>query len=196
MQLADKEGTSQLVNRLLDGDEGAFAYLYLKFEARLYTFAFKLTQDKNDAEEVVQEVFLKVWEKRHTLDPQQSFSGFLFTVAKNIVYNKAKQRAYHFAFQKYLASSEQGVCLDTEHTLGFNELGTLLDNIYEALPPVRRKVFLMSRVQGLSNHEIAEELHTSTSNIENHLNKALRFIREKLRAHEIVYTTLLSILLC
>ncbi|CAM3743052.1 RNA polymerase sigma-70 factor [Pontibacter korlensis] len=195
MHSADKERIEHLVNSLLTGDEGAFACLYREFEARLYTFAFKLTQDKIDAEEVVQEVFLKVWEKRHTLNPQQSFGGFLFTVAKNIVYNKAKQRAYHFAFQKYLAYSEQDICRATENNLGYNELGTLLDKIYEALPPVRRKVFLMSRLQGLSNSEIAAELNTSTSNIENHLNKALRFIREKLQAHEIICTSLLAFLL-
>ncbi|WP_139308018.1 RNA polymerase sigma factor [Pontibacter flavimaris] len=195
MQAVDKEGTEQLVYALLNGKEDAFVHLYRRFEARLYTFAYKLTQDKDDAEEVVQEVFLKVWEKRQVLNPEQNFSGFLYTVAKNIVYNKAKQRAYHFAFQKHLAASEQDICRTTENELSFDELSALLDKIYEALPPVRRQVFLMSRIQGLSNNEIAAELHTSTSNIENHLHKALRFIREKLQTHEMVYTTFFAFLL-
>lgn len=194
MQPADKEGIELQVTALRDGDEAAFASLYSKCEARLYTFAYKLTQDRDEAEEVVQEVFLKVWEKRQSLDPQQNFGGYLFTVAKNIVYNKAKQRAYHFAFQNYLASYGSGLCHDTEQKLEFEELKALLEQIYSSLPPVRRKVFIMSRLQGLSNSEIAAELNTSTSNIENHLNKALRFVRERLRGHEVVYAALLALL--
>lgn len=194
MQPADKEGIAFHVNALSHGDEAAFAFLYKKSEARLYTFAYKLTQDRNETEEIVQEAFLKVWEKRASLDSNQNFDAYLFTIAKNIVYNKAKQRAYHFAFQNYLASYESGLCYNTEQKLEFEELKALLDQIYTSLPPVRRKVFMMSRLQGLSNSEIAAELNTSTSNIENHLNKALRYIREKLEIHEIVYVTLLTFL--
>ncbi|WP_439882598.1 RNA polymerase sigma factor [Pontibacter sp. MBLB2868] len=194
MQAADKEGIANKVTALKNGDEAAFAFLYRRYEAKLYTFAYKLTHDATEAEEVVQEVFLKVWEKRASLDSSQNFDGFLFTIAKNLVYNKAKQRAYHFAFQKYVAAYESNICHHTENKLEFEELKALLEQIYTSLPPVRRKVFIMSRLQGLSNTEIATELNTSTSNIENHLNKALNFIRQKLRGHEVVYVILLSFL--
>lgn len=194
MQVTDKEGIAHQVSALCNGDAAAFEYLYRKYEARLYTFAFKLTNSKNEAEEIVQEVFLKVWEKRRSLDPNQNFDGYLFTLSKNLVYNKAKQRAYHFAFQKYVATNESNLCHDTINKLEFDELKTLLDQIYSSLPPVRQKVFVMSRLQGLSNPEIASQLNTSTSNIENHLNKALNYIREKLKGHEVVYVAILALL--
>lgn len=194
MQAAEIEGIAHKVSALRDGDEAAFAYLYRKYEAKLYTFAFKLTQDRDEAEEVVQEVFIKMWEKREMLNPHQNFDGYLFTIAKNLVYNKAKQRAYHFAFQNYVTAYESNLSRETEHKLEFDELKILLDQIYATLPPVRREVFTMSRLQGLTNREIASELNTSTSNIENHLNKSLNFIREKLKRHEIVYAVLLKIL--
>ena len=194
MQTADMEGIAHKISALRLGDEAAFAYLYKKYEAKLYAFTYKLTQDRDETEEVVQEVFLKVWEKRESLDPTLNFDGFLFTVAKNLVYNKAKQRAYHFAFQEYVTAYESNLSHNTEHKLDYDELRGLLEQIYNSLPPVRRKVFMMSRLQGLTNREIATELNTSTSNIENHLNKALNFIREKLKGHEVVYAVLLAVL--
>lgn len=182
------------IEALGNGDMAAFERLYKSFEPKLYAFAMRLSRQKEDAEEIVQEVFLKVWERRHLINPNQNFDGYLFSIAKNIVYNKARRRVYEFAFTQYIAVSGVNAGCFTEETVAYQELEKLLENAYATLPPVRRQVFVMSRVEGKSNSEIARLLNTSNSNIENHLNKALRSIKEKFKAYEITYIFLLIFL--
>ena len=185
-----KEKLVETIGALREDSVAAFELLYQGYEARLFAFAYKLVQDKEEAGEVVQEVFIKVWEKRHFLDPQQNFDGYLFRIARNLVYNKARRRVYEFAFNKYLAEQEV-YAASTEDAMAFEEISRLLEEVYETLPPVRKKVFMMSRIEGLSNSEIAAQLNTSSSNIENHINKAIKAIKEKFKTYEIIYVLLL-----
>lgn len=166
---------------LRSGDVSAFESVFMTFEPKLYAFALRLTGQREDAEEIVQEVFLKVWEQRRQLDPEQYFDGYLFSIARNLAYNKARRRVYEFAFAKYAATSATGAACFTEEAVAYQDLEKLLEETYTALPPVRRQVFVLSRMEGKSNSEIARVLNTSISNVENHLHKALKFIKGKLR---------------
>ena len=179
---------------LKKGDMAAFKSLYQVSERKLYTFALSLCRQKEDAEEIVQEVFLKVWERRHLLDENLSFDGFLFSIARNMVYNKARHRVYEFAFTQYIAATGERTACFTEEAVVYQDLVKLLEETCATLPPIRRQVFVMSRVEGKSNSEIAQLLHTSNSNIENHLNKALKSIKEKFKGYEIAYAFLLAFL--
>lgn len=174
-------------------DMAAFENLYHVFEPKLYTFALHLSRQKEDAEEIVQEVFLKVWERRHQLDPDQNFDGYLFSIARNMVYNKARRRVYEFAFTQYIAAAGESKGCFTEETVAYRPGEAAGGNLRHAAP-IRRQVFVMSRVEGRSNTEIAQLLNTSNSNIENHLNKALKSIKEKFKGYEIAYVFLLAFL--
>ncbi|SDL93005.1 RNA polymerase sigma-70 factor, ECF subfamily [Catalinimonas alkaloidigena] len=173
----------------LRGDDvAAFRTLYHHFEPQLYAFALHLVRQREEAEEIVQEVFLKVWERRHTLDATLNFDGYLYRIARHLVYNKARHRVYEQAFRQYVVAAGIPTSSCTEEALAYQEVVALLEEIYATLPPIRRQVFLLSRVEGKSNSEIAQLLNTSKSNIENHLHKALKTIREKFKPYESVYT--------
>lgn len=184
----------QLIKKLKEGDRAAFDALFYAFEPTLYSYAMKLTFDVEDAKEVVQEVFLKVWERRQWIDPQYNFDSFLFSIAKNLVYNKARHRAYGFAYKEYVTLHGSQTENVTENTVRFNELANLIQATCRQLPPVRREVFTLSRIEGLSHSEIAEKLNTSTSNIKNHIHKALRFLKEQIQMHETVPVIFLSLI--
>lgn len=185
---------SKWVNDLQSGDKTAFEQLYFHFESRIFQFALKLTGDREEAGEVVQEVFIRLWENRKLVDTNKNFDGYLFLITRNIVYNHARQRAYKLAYLKYL-DNDNGLFQNvTEEQVNFDELQQVLEEIYSDLPPVRKKVFIMSRIEGLSNHEIAEILHTSTSNIENHIHKALITIRQKLDKYRMIFSLEIMIL--
>lgn len=190
MHVEEKDNWEIDIKALQQGDTAAFEKLYRRFEPKLYRFTQKLLQHKEDAEEIVQEVFLKVWEKRQTLDPDQNLDGYLYRIARNLVYNKAKHQVYEFAYSQYLATQKNEAENSTENAYQHQELSTLFENICADLPPVRKKVFLMSRAEGLSNSEIAEILHTSNSNVENHINKALKVVKEKFKSYDIIYVLL------
>lgn len=187
MQVNRDTDQTNLIVSLKQGDLTAFNQLYKAIEAKLYAFTFKMLRDKEETEEVVQEVFVKVWEKKHLLDPQQNIESYIFSISKNIVYNKAKRKVYEHAFKQHVIQQNNIATNSIENTLDYQELNQILDKIYESMPPVRRQVFTMSRIEGLTNKEIAEKLNTSNSNIENHINKALREIKEIFKSYKITY---------
>lgn len=194
MQPKDDKQNKQLIKKLKEGDRAAFDALFYAFEPTLYAYAIKLTCDAENAKEVVQEVFLKVWERKKFIDPQYSFDSFLYTIAKNLVYNKARHRAYSFAYKEYVTLYGSQTENVTENTVHFNELAILIQAVCQQLPPVRREVFMLSRIEGLSHNKIAEKLNTSTSNVKNHIYKALRFLKEQIQMHEIVPVIFLSLI--
>ncbi len=180
------------LEKLKKGDKVAFDALFYAYEPILYAYAVKMTRQAEDAREIVQEVFLKIWEKRTLIEPANNFEGFLFTIAKNLVYNKAKRRIYDFAYKEYAALYNKQSEYATENSVFYNELTHSVQRLCEQLPPARREVFLMSRIDGLSNKEIAGKLNTSTSNVKNQINKALRFLKAHMQSHEYVPIILLS----
>lgn len=176
------------IEALKNGDRVAFEQVYYDFGPKLYAFTQKLVPGHEEAQEVVQEVFIKLWECKHFLDPQKNFDAYLFKIARNLVYNKARRHVYALAYSKYLKKEEVVSKRQTEEDMDFQELNQLLEETYASLPTVRRQVFIMSRIDGMTNTEIAQELQTSNSNIENHIHKALRDIRLKLKTYKIIYT--------
>lgn len=178
---------TQDIEALKLGDRSAFERIYHCFGPKLLAFTRKLVHNQEDAEEVVQEVFLKLWERKHFLDPGQNFDCYLFRIAKNLVYNKTRHQVYEMAYGKYLTGQREALQNPTQHHMDYQELNQLLEETYSGMPPTRKQVFVMSRLEGLSNGEIAERLQTSNSNIENHINKALHDIRKKLQRYKIIY---------
>lgn len=194
MHKENDECSARHVAALKLGDRSAFETIYHRFAPKLLAFTQKLVPCQEDAEEVVQEVFVKLWERKHFLDPEQGLDGYLFRMAKNLVYNKARHHVQELAYGKYLARKESIKVNGTEEQIQYQELNQLLEQAYATLPPTRQQVFALSRIEGLSNTEIAEQLQTSNSNIENHLYKALQDIRKILARHKIVYLLLFYLL--
>ena len=186
MKPLNKSEIQQLTQKLKIGDLTAFNTLFYFFEPKVFAYSMKLTHNVEESKEAVQEVFLKIWERREWIDPQCNFDSFLFTIAKNLIYNRSKHRAYVFAYKEYLSLYGTRTENFTENTVDFNELDALIQAACRQLPPVRREIFRLSRIEGLSNSEIAEKLNTSTSNVKNHIYKAILFLKEKIRVNEVI----------
>lgn len=186
MKSLNKIEIQELTQKLKVGDLTAFNTLFYFFEPKVFAYSMKLTNNAEDSKEAVQEVFIKIWERREWIDPDCNFDSFLFTIAKNLIYNNAKHRAYVFAYKEYF--SIYGIQTEnfTENTVDFNELISLIQEACRQLPPVRREIFRLSRIDGLSNSEIAEKLNTSTSNVKNHIYKAILFLKDKIRVKEVI----------
>jgi RNA polymerase sigma-70 factor, ECF subfamily len=179
------ENESMLVKQLQKGNHQAFNALYLKYFSKLYGFCYKLTGNKTDSEEIVQEVFIKVWEIKHSLDPDRNFGSMLFTIGKHKIYNKARQRVYNKVYCSYIKNFNAEAEEITAQEISYNETQDFLGKAISLLPEKRKEIFIMSRMEGLSNKEIAEKQNTSISNVENHINKALKSIRDNFIKNEI-----------
>ncbi|SMG11765.1 RNA polymerase sigma factor [Sphingobacterium psychroaquaticum] len=166
----------QIVARLKAGEEEAFVWLFEYYSPILTSFLAGLKFDAEDVSDTIQQTFLKVWENRNRIDVDASFKNYVITIAKNDIYNKVKKS---ISAQKYLdhsvLHSDQSVEITT------TELTDILSTILANLPEKRKQVFEMSRIQGYSNKEIAEELGITKSTVENHINNSSSVVKKLLK---------------
>lgn len=166
-----------------EGTPSSFEYLYERWSGKLYNFVLRISRgDRYLAEEIVQSVFIKVWEKRKELDVDKSFGAFLCTIAKNQLTNIYQRRMSEFL---YRSEAERIAPTDntTEKEVEYHLLDEYIQTLIEQLPPARREIFRLSRVHHLSNKEIAAKLQLSENTVESQLTKAIAFLRHKLLQH-------------
>lgn len=162
------------------GDKEAFAILFHRYASQMYNVAFKYTADQVEAEDVVQEVFSRVWIHRKKLKEELPVVPYLVKIGKNLIFNQSKKRLHQIAYRKYLISSKNVENFDTEETVFLDELESLIKAEVDMFPPKRKEVYVLSREKGLTTKEIAIKMNISTSTVENHLNKALNILRKRL----------------
>jgi RNA polymerase sigma-70 factor (ECF subfamily) len=167
-----------LVSSLVEDNLLAFNELYKHYCSRLYLFAYGYLKSAEEAEELVQEVFTIVWEKRKLLKSELSFKSFLFTIAFNIIRKRFRLNRY---LSEYLSGKEENPVDDqTTSTIVYNSLYNFISTLIDQLPKKRKEIFIKSRLEGLSIKEISEQLNISHKTVENQLSVALKFMRSKL----------------
>jgi len=170
----------QIALKVIEGNHDAFAQLYDLYAERIYYFALRFMISKEDAENVTQEVFVKLWETRDRIDVNLSLSSYLFTIARNTIFNIHRKRVNEIAYLEHLSTYLESNHVRLENEIIFRDIQEQLERIINDLPPQRKKVFDLSRKQGLSHKEIAEQLNISEKTIETHIRLALKTLREGL----------------
>lgn len=169
---------SLLVHNLSKGNLLAFSTLFKEYSGRLYRFAFGYLKSEPEAEELVQEVFTIIWEKRADLKKELSFKSFLFTIAFNIIRKHFRTKAYLSEYLKTGIGADMDI--QTSQKITYDSLYQYITELVNKLPERRKEIFIKSRFEGLSIKEIAEELKISHKTVENQLTDALKFIRTNL----------------
>ena len=169
-----------VLRRLKAGDETAFELLYWRYNSYVYNFILSLLHDTTIAEDLTQNVFLKIWEKHACIDPEQGLDAYLFTIARHFVYKETEAR-----LKLIFASSSTTELFDcpdrlTEETLEAESLQDYIESLIDQLPSSRKEIFRLSRRQHLTNKEIAQRLSISEKTVENQITNALHFLKGKL----------------
>ena len=183
MEVSATKSESQLVHNLSKGNLLAFNTLYNEYSGRLYRFSYGYLKSRDEAEELVQEVFTIIWEKRTTLKEELSFKSFLFTITFNIIKKHFRTKSYLSEFFKNDMGSE--VDTQTSQNITYNSLYQYITELVNQLPERRKEIFIKSRFEGLSIKEIAEKMKISHKTVENQLSDALKFIRTNLNKESI-----------
>jgi RNA polymerase sigma-70 factor (ECF subfamily) len=144
----------------------------------LYRFAFGYFKSEAEAEELVQEVFTTIWEKRADLKEELSFKSFLFTIAFNMIRKHFRTKAYLTEYLKTGISDD--LDMQTSQKVTYDSLYQYITELVNQLPSRRKEIFIKSRFEGQSIKEIAEELKISHKTVENQLTDALKYIRTNL----------------
>lgn len=166
-----------LISRFRNGDMEAFRKIYESFCEPLYRFAYSYLKDSFEAEEIIQDVFLKVWEKRAEVDEQKSFKSYLYRITVNKIFNELKHRVVKQKYEQHLQNFDQTSIETPESSIQFQELNKKVEHLLTRLPEQQRNIFIMSRWKGLSNAEIADNLDLSIRTVENQIYRAAKFIK-------------------
>jgi RNA polymerase sigma-70 factor (ECF subfamily) len=171
----------RILHTLKQGDGHAFEIVFSEYYAKIYHFALATLYDKSLAEDITQNVFLSVWEHRKQIETEKNFSAYLFTIAKNLVYNETKKLLVEFHYENYVKRTLQEEDYSPEEQLEANSLEELIVQLIEKLPEARKKVILLHFTEDLSNKEIAEKLSISEKNVEMQIRRSLNYIRKHLK---------------
>jgi RNA polymerase sigma-70 factor (ECF subfamily) len=176
--LKNNKSNTELVKLLKTGDMAAFDAIYNKYCHKLHEFVLMFLKQEEDAEEIVQEVFIKIWESRGKIDVYASFESFLFTIAYNATMSLLRKRVSETKSREYLKSLQQ--INSAEQVIGeiqFNELDNKVQSLLQQLTPRQKEIYLLSREDGLTHREIAQKLNISESTVNNHLVTTIKYLK-------------------
>lgn len=170
-----------LLEKLKGGNIACFELLYSKYSGKLYNYVLSLSKgDFYLAEEIVQNVFVKIWEIRQHINTEGSFNSFVYTVGRNMFLNVVKSRLQEHLYHDYVVDHEAVLDNSVEKEIEYKMLEEQINRLIEQLPPSRRNIYVLSRVKNLPNKEIAALLDISENTVESQLNKATQFMRKNL----------------
>lgn len=178
-----------LVTELSNGSEKAFRELFDHFGKKVFHYSLKMVKNTEDAEELLHDVFLKIWQFKEQIDPKENFEIFLFTVARNHLLNFARKRLHTVS-----ASPDQLMAIiepQQEYQLTYKELYRQYRLVLEQMGPKSRQVFELSREHGLSNKDIAQRMGISVRTVETHISNVLSVMKGELKDAFVVLTIFL-----
>ena len=175
------KSNSDLILLIQKDDQVAFYNLYERYCRRLYGFVFRYIKQKEDAEEIVQEVFVKIWESRNKIDAYSSFESFLFTIAYNTTISLLRKRTSEKKYLEHLQSLQHPDDLpDLIDEIHFNELNERVQLLLNELTPRQKEIYHLSREEGLSHDEIAKKLDISVNTVKKHMVNTLAFLKSQI----------------
>ena len=175
------KSNEELLLLICEDNEVAFYQLYERYSRRLYGFVLRYIKQEADAEEIVQEVFIKIWETRDKIDVYSSFESFLFTIAYNATISLFRKRAREEKYLEHLKSLQQvEAAPNLIDKIQFNELNDTVQSLLNELTPRQKEVFQLSREQGLAHEEIAKKLNISVNTVKKHIANTLAFLKSRL----------------
>jgi RNA polymerase sigma-70 factor (family 1) len=168
-----------LLDRLSKNDEHAFRLIFHAFSDRVFSFSFRLTRSQETAEEMVQEVFLKIWINRASLVDVSNFNGYLYTITRNLAFNTLKRISIEEKAKTTLQREFADKHSDTEETVIHRDYQQLLNRAISHLPPQQRLVYSLCHQEGLRYEEVAQRLKISRLTVKTHMQQALRTLKSQ-----------------
>lgn len=176
-----------LITELMAGSRKAFEDIYNMYARRLYGFVYSYLRSRQATEDVVQDIFVKLWQNRQMIKQTSSLKALLFTTGRNIIISAYRKQENMPAFEDYMAyTNSADVVNGSAYGIEYDEFYRLVMRAVNRLPVRQQDIIRMSRQQGLRNKEIAERLGLSEQTVKNQLSLGLKAIRAALRGFPVV----------
>lgn len=175
--MSDKVKNINFHSRKAPDLEVLFNGIFREHEYKLFTLALRLTKSDQYAKDIIQEVFLKLWERRDRIHEIDNVEAWLYRVTENKVVDFLRKASADNRLKEAIWHNLQEILNDTGAQVEANELNTLIQNAIDQLPPKRKIIYRLNREKGLNYKEIADKLHISRHTVKNQLHESLKFIR-------------------
>jgi RNA polymerase sigma-70 factor (ECF subfamily) len=188
----------EIFRSIQKGDITSFELLYMEMQPKMYAFSRKFIDNPEEARDVVQEVFSEFWERKTKLDIKSSLKSYLFSMLHNKCLNIIRDKKTHERYASYaelkIKEAEllhYNAAFESHSSIYLTDINTLLDKGIQDLPENCREIFILSRIKGLDNKQIADQLNLSIRTVENQIYRALKSLKENLAD----YLTIICLLL-
>lgn len=197
-EIMDKTYECELVAKMIAGDEDAFCDLYAKYKERLIYYALRFIKSSDFAEDIFQDAFASIWQNRRFIDPQLSFSSYLYTIIRNRIFNELRAILSEEELKQHIVDHAVNIESNTpEKMLQEKNLSELVDEALEKLSPRQREIFELSRIEQLSYREIALRTGLSVNTVGEYISTSLQHIRSYLSKYKgELYVDLILLLVC
>ncbi|MFT3946992.1 MAG: sigma-70 family RNA polymerase sigma factor [Agriterribacter sp.] len=173
----------ELLLRISNGDTAAFALLFNQYKDKIYTIGFKITGSAFLSEEIVQEIFMKLWTNRKILPELECFTAWFNTITRNHLFSLIKRKAARENREVVFADKIPSFYNNTDENILLKDVEELLEKALYTLPPQQNKVYRLIKERGMKKEEVASQLNLSTETVKAHLSKAIKNIRAYCLAH-------------
>jgi RNA polymerase sigma factor, sigma-70 family/RNA polymerase sigma-70 factor, Bacteroides expansion family 1 len=170
----------ELIRGLKKGDLKAFDRIYKMYSSRLYAYSVQFTKSPEDSEEIVQDVFVRLWTNRENIRQEETLRSLLFIMAKHYLINAYRKKVNSLVFEEYVNCQEAISEDNGNQHLEYEEFILLLQRAMNKLPSTQQKVIELSKIKQLSNKEVAEELFLSEQTVKNQLSLGLKALMKEL----------------
>ena len=179
MQIAE----NILIEQIKNGDKNAFETIFKTYYSHLCAYANKFVADIDDSEEIVQEIFFQLWQKRDEINILTSFKSYLFRSVHNSCLNYIKHKNIQQKHIEHTLYEQKDNSIEFTDSIETSELQNKIRMTIDKLPTERKKIFLMIRFDNLKYAEVAEKLNISIKTVENQMGSALKFMRNELKEY-------------
>ena len=186
---------NELLNKIASDDQYSFTVLFDYYHQYVFTFGRKLTRSDEIAEEIVQDIFLKIWFGRDKLKNIENFGAYLNTLVRNHAFNLLRRVAISDRVTKEMTTSFKDRDVQMEQVLDYRETLKMLDQVVEMLPLQQKTVYRLCHRDGLKYDEAARQMDISPATVHYHMKLALQAIREHFKKNGIAYPALLMFFL-
>lgn len=183
MKIVSQIDEHNLLAAVAQGNETAFSSLFELLKDKVYTYSFHFTRSVFIAEEITQEVFLKIWMNKESMSEVSNIEAWVITVTKNLCFNYLKKLAHEQRIKDSLVNQEYKAEENVDAYISYKEQLSRIDEAINQLSPQQRLIFSLNRDQGMKNEEIARQLNLSPNTVKTHMVAALRKIRDFLKTH-------------
>jgi RNA polymerase sigma-70 factor (ECF subfamily) len=179
--MAEKINLERIITALANDNEAPMEELFNYYYPRLLNFSRKFLKIEEGIDDIIQEVFIKIWQNRKNIKNTATFNSFIFTITRNLLLNELRSRLNNEKTRDEIRNLSIAQEYSSLEEIEYNDVKEKVEQLIDTLPERQKEIFVLSRTEGLSHKEIAEKLGINTKTVEYHITLAVKYLKDNLK---------------